>query len=101
MRALGIDGISVNRSTAQLIADWVGVSNLPPEDRWDPAILSVAFNAVKPEERAAAGKRFDSDPRDPSPPDGMAALLERIYRKDMLKPASAELLLDIMRRCRT
>jgi beta-lactamase class A len=31
----------------------------------------------------------------------MAALLERIYRKDMLKPASAELLMDIMRRCRT
>ena len=31
----------------------------------------------------------------------MAALLQRIYRKDLLKPESAELLLDIMRRCRT
>ena len=31
----------------------------------------------------------------------MVALLERIYRKDLLKPESAELLLDIMRRCRT
>jgi len=101
MRALGIEGISVNRSTAQLIADWVGVTNLPPEDRWDPTTVSAAFNAVKPEERSAAGKRFDTDSRDTSTPDGMAALLERIYRKDMLKPASAELLLDIMRRCRT
>jgi len=31
----------------------------------------------------------------------MARLLELIYRKDMLKPESAELLLDIMRRRRT
>jgi beta-lactamase class A len=31
----------------------------------------------------------------------MAALLQRIYRKDLLKPESAEQLLDIMRRCRT
>ena len=31
----------------------------------------------------------------------MAALLERIYRKDLFKPETAELLLDIMRRCKT
>lgn len=101
MRALGIEGISVNRSTAQLIAEWIGVTNLPPEDRWNPAVFSLAFSAVKPEEQKAAAKKFDADPRDTSTPDGMAALLERIYRKDMLKPESAELLLDIMRRCRT
>lgn len=101
MRELGIDGISVNRSTAQLIADWIGVTNLPPEDRWNPAVFFVAFAAVKPEDQKAAAKKFDADPRDTSTPDGMAALLERIYRKDMLKPESAELLLDIMRRCRT
>jgi beta-lactamase class A len=101
MRALGIEGISVNRSTALLIADWIGVTNLPPEDRWSPDVFSAAFRAVNPEEQKAAGKRFDADPRDTSTPEGMAALLERIYRKDILKPESAELLLDIMRRCRT
>ncbi|HLF85003.1 MAG TPA: class A beta-lactamase [Blastocatellia bacterium] len=101
MRALGIEGINVNRSTAQLIADWVGVTNLPPEDRWNPVVFSLAFSAVKPEDQKAAAKKFDADPRDTSTPDGMAALLERIYRKDLLKPESAELLLDIMRRCRT
>ena len=31
----------------------------------------------------------------------MAALLERIYRKDLLKANSADLLLDIMKRCQT
>ncbi len=101
MRALGIDGINVNRSTAQLISDWVGVTSLPPEDQWTPALFSKAYNAVQPEEQQAAAKKFDADPRDTSTPDGMARLLERIYKKDMLKPDTSELLLDIMRRCRT
>lgn len=101
MRALGIEGINVNRSTAQLIADWVGVPNLPPEDQWKPGLLQLAFATVKPEDQKAAAKKFDADPRDTSTPDGMAALLERIYRKDMLSSQSADLLLDIMQRCRT
>lgn len=101
MRGLGIEGISVNRSTAQLIADWIGVTDLPAEDRWNPAVFIAAFTAVKPEDRAAAAKKFEADPRDTSTPNGMAALLERIYRKDLLKPEGAELLMDIMRRCRT
>ena len=101
MRALGIEGINLNRSTALLISDWIGVTNLPPEDQWNPGVFSAAFSTVKPEEQKAAGKKFDADPRDTSTPDGMSALLERIYRKDLLKSDSAELLLDIMRRCRT
>jgi beta-lactamase class A len=101
MRALGIEGINVNRSCARLIADWVGVPNLPPEENWTPDMFKLVFTAVKPEEQKAAARRFDSDVRDTSTPDGMAALLERVYRKDLLKPESADLLLDIMRRCRT
>jgi beta-lactamase class A len=101
MRELGIDGISVNRSTAQLIADWIGVTSLPSEETWNPAMFSTLFAAVKPEDQSAAAKRFDADPRDTSTPDGMAALLARIFRKDLLKPETGDLLLDIMRRCRT
>ncbi len=101
MRSLGIDGISVNRSCARLIADWVGVTNLPPEENWSPEMFKLVFSTVNAEEQKAAAKKFEQDPRDTSTPDGMAALLERIYRKDLLKSESAELLLDIMRRCRT
>jgi beta-lactamase class A len=100
MRALGIEGINVNRSTAQLIADWAGVK-LPSQDEWTPVTLSAAFAAVKPDDRKAAATKFDSDPRDTSTPDGMAALLEKIYQRNILKPESGDLLLDIMRRCRT
>ena len=101
MRSAGIEGINVDRSTALLISDWIGATGLPPEDQWTPDVFTKAFRAVSPIEQRAAGRRFDSDQRDTSTPDGMAALLERIYRKDLLKKESAELLLDIMNRCRT
>ena len=101
MRALGFEGIRVDRSTAVLISDWLGVTNLPPEEKWTPAAWMMLAAAVKPEDRAAAAKRFDGDPRDTSTPDAMARLLERIHRKDLLKAESGALLLDIMRRCKT
>jgi beta-lactamase class A len=101
MREIGINGIDVNRSTARLIGDWLGVTQVPPESEWSPALFRKLSEAVKPEERKAAAANFDSDPRDTATPEAMRVLLERIYRKDLLKPESAELLLDIMRRCRT
>jgi len=101
MRELGIDGIDVNRSTARLIADWVGISNLPPEEKWTPALFQSLFAGVTAEQQKLAATRFDADRRDTSTPGAMAALLERIHRKDILKPDTSDLLLDIMRRCRT
>src|SRR4030095_2431672 len=31
MREIGISGIDVNRSTARLLADWRGITQVPPE----------------------------------------------------------------------
>jgi hypothetical protein len=100
MRALGIDGIQVSRPTALAIADSMGAS-LPPGEKYSPELFRKLARTVTPEMLKAAAQRFDADPRDTSTPEAMAALLERIHRKDLLKPATAELLLDIMRRCRT
>jgi len=103
MHDLGIDGISVNRPTARLIADWDGVKNLPPENQWSPAMWERLFNAVPAEDSKKAAAAADRDPRDTSTPVGMATLLAKIWLKDpsVLKPESADLLLDIMRRCET
>ncbi len=100
MRALGLDGINVNSSTAELIAAWFG-AKLPPESQWSPENLEKSFEAVKPEEQKAAAKRFDADPRNTSTPDAMTDLLVKIHRKELHKTNTAELLLDIMRRCKT
>jgi len=99
----GIDGISVNRSTARLIADWEGVKNLPPEGEWTPEMWQRVLGSVPPDEAKKAAAASDRDPRDTSTPSAMTALLSRIWLKDpeLLKPDSADLLLDIMRRCET
>jgi beta-lactamase class A len=100
LRSINIEGISVNRSTAKLISDWIG-AKLPPEDQWSPEMFDKLYDAVTPDEQKAATKRFDSDPQDTSTPDGMADLLAKIQRKELHKADTAELLLDIMRRCQT
>ena len=103
MRAIGINGINVNRSTARLIADWDGVKNLPPESQWTPEMWRKTLDAVPRDESKKAAEAFDKDPRDTSTPGAMTALLSRIWLHDreVMKPASADLLLDILRRCQT
>lgn len=55
------------------------------------------------EESQKAAALANQDPRDTSTPVAMTSLLSRIWLKDasVLKPESADLLLDIMRRCET
>ena len=100
MRELGITGINVNRPTARLISDWLG-ADLPPEKDWTPELFGQLYAAVTPAQRIAAESRFKSDPRDTAQPAAMADLLLKIYAKKLHKPETAELLLDIMRRCQT
>jgi beta-lactamase class A len=100
MRELGISGIDVSRPTANLIADWDGAT-LAPENEWTPELFKKAFDAVTPEQRQQAHDRFNQDPRDTSQPNAMAALLEKIYHRQLHQPATADLLLDILNRCRT
>jgi beta-lactamase class A len=100
MRNLGIEGISVDRPTVRLIADWRGFA-VPEEGERDPAKYGELFDSV-PEGRAEEAERvFYDDPRDTATPRAMAALLEKIWMREALTPASSELLLDIMKRCRT
>lgn len=101
MKALGIDGIDVSRPTLHLIADWAGLKALPRESDWSPDLWGRLFQAVPEAERKAAAEAFDKDPRDTSTPDAMVELLARIQRKSLHKPETAELLLDVMRRCQT
>jgi beta-lactamase class A len=100
MRDLGIAGINVNRSTARLISEWLG-ADLPPEKDWTPALFQQAYAAIPADTRKSAEAKFNDDPRDTAQPAAMADLLLKIYNKKLHKPETAELLLDIMRRCQT
>ncbi len=101
MRDIGIDGINVARSTLLLIADWIGVEEVPGEGERDPKKYDEMFESVPKERRAEAEAAFNKDPRDTSTPRAMAALLEMIWNGEILSPESNELLIDIMTRCET
>lgn len=98
---LGVGGISVDRPTINLIADAIGVKNLPPEREWTKARFGELARNVTDADRDAARTTFLADRRDTATPRGMARLLAKIWRKEGLSPASADLLVDIMFRCET
>lgn len=95
MRALGIDGINVDRPTMNLIADWAGWRLPPGSSDWRSA------TATTPAVRDSAAKAFAADTRDTATPEGMALLLQKIYRGEALSKESSALLLDIMTRSTT
>jgi beta-lactamase class A len=100
MQKLKLPGIQVARPTLHLIADSGGVP-IEPGAAVTLEQYSAKSRKVTPEERAAARARFELDPRDTSTPDGMALLLARLYKGELLKTETTALLLDIMDRCRT
>lgn len=101
LRALAVNGISVDRSTLQLIADAIGVANLPPESELTPEKFRELSRGITTDAQKSAAEAFYRDKRDTSTPEGMARLLESIWRGRALSRANTELLLDIMRRCET
>lgn len=96
VRARGIEGLRVDRDTAGLIRDFYG---LPPGPSF-PKSLEAGLRAdPKLEERGdKPNAQFDADPRDTATPLAMARLIERIFTGKALKPASTQLLTEIMER---
>lgn len=101
LAALGISGISVNRPTVDLIADAIGIRNLPPEDQRTIAGFARLAEGVSESAQRDAAKAFYNDKRDTATPRGMATLLRAIWDRKALGAESSALLLDIMRRCET
>lgn len=101
MQALGVDGVRVDRSVLEMLANRRGISELPPEEEMTPARYREIARAVTPEEREAALASFETDPRDTATPEGMARLLAGLWQGELLSPESTALLLDIMYRSET
>jgi len=103
LKALGISGISVNRPCQKLIMDFLGMDyakygHLPLDE------ITAARRGGRswtPEEEKKAVLAFSADPQDQATPKAMTALLAKIFRKQIIDPASCELILDIMLKCQT
>lgn len=98
MRELGLDGIRVDRPTAGLIADYLGVTDLPHEMEWSLAMWKERVDGLPAATRDAAAAKFQRDERDTATPLDMARLLVKIQKREVRR---ADLLLDILRRCQT
>ncbi len=101
MQTIGLPGIRVDRSTALLISDWQGAKNLPPESQWNRGLWDKLYDAVPQNEHMRARRSEMADPRDTATPDDMTSLLVRLWKREILTPPSARVLLDIMERCET
>lgn len=101
LAALGVQGISVDRPTIALIADAIGIKDLGPEQDWTLAAFRDKSRAVSDAQQKQAAIDFYKDRRDTSTPEGMARLLQKVWKREALSEASSALLLDIMLRCQT
>ena len=101
MRDIGIEGITVDRPTVELIADWLGIEGLPSNGKITREKFSNLRSLVSQSERERAETVFEQDRRDSATPRGMAQLLSGIWQKEIISSKHSELLLDIMRRCQT
>lgn len=99
VKALGVQGMSVDRTIIQLLADLDGIT-LPPIDQWTLGFYARLDSATTPDSKRAAAMKLVTDPRDTSTPEAMVNLLAQIYRGTALKPESRALLLGVMERCR-
>lgn len=103
LRQFGISGISVNRSCQKLILDLYGLDYEKYKSLSAEEIEGAYVNALKaqPQRSEDIRKNFSRDPQDQSTPRAMNALLEKIYKKEILDPASCDLALKIMFDCQT
>lgn len=99
VKALGINGMSVDRTIIQLLADLDGIT-LPPSSQWTLGFYAKLDSATTPAMKREATAKLNTDPRDTSTPEAMVNLLAQIYRGTALKPESRALLLGVMERCR-
>jgi beta-lactamase class A len=101
MKSLDLTGIRVDRSTAQLLADWGGVKEVPPEEQWSRTMWSKLLNAVPEKEHMAARHAQTIDPRDTARPDDMTRLMMRLWTRELLSRENSAVMLDMMARCQT
>ena len=104
MRALGIDGIRVDRPCQELILDYLGRDTTTlkglPRDELQLALKTAATPETE-ETRFKADDRVAADPRDNATPNAFVRLLEKIWRGEAVDRAASDAMLETLKRCRT
>lgn len=97
MRALGIQGIRVDRYIWEMLAHYMGRQEASPDRPFTQADYTRMWDAARSaEERARHTGMYNDDPRDTSTPAGMASLLKLVWDGKALEPATTGVLKSIM-----
>jgi len=97
----GIRDLRVDRSTAELIRDYMGIPATDVATSMATQYRSLSFDDLNEDDWAALYQRLLEDPRDKGTPRAMVELLRGIWEDDYLSAAHGEALRAIMTRCLT
>lgn len=99
MRQLGLQNLRVDRSTKDVVADWMGLANPKLGQRSLASILEDenAFDGISPEQFDRANRSFAEDERDHGSARAINDLLTKIFRSEAASEQSCHDMLDIMK----
>lgn len=95
----GINGIRLDRDERHLQTEIAGIRWRP--EYVDAAVLDKALEAIPAATREAAYRKYQTDVRDTSTPEGMASLLLKLAQGKLFSVSSTRLLLDVMEQTAT
>jgi beta-lactamase class A len=95
IRALGIDGIRVDRPEGEIARDFSGME-LPAPEAWTLDLLRQRWKAVPAEARRQSIAAYLADPRDTARPADMTRLIEHIVSHDVLTSSNTDLLMRLL-----
>jgi beta-lactamase class A len=97
MRSLGLDKIRVDRTTLEMILDQSGVDYAVYRNR-SLAEVREALAAVDAASTARANDLFNKTEKDVATPRQLNALIEKIYRGEIVDRAASDEIIEIMKR---
>ncbi|MGC1604787.1 MAG: serine hydrolase [Candidatus Acidiferrum sp.] len=100
LRSLGIQNMRVDRSTEQIIGDWLGGADPQLRGKTAAEILAhpEAFAKLTQEQMDKAGQSLTDDPRDHASPRALGELLEKIVKSEAATEKSCRDMLGIMQK---
>ena len=99
MRSMGLNNIRVDRTTFELIRDFLGFIDETARDKtYNEIIVTPRARQITPEKQAEAEREFAKVMKDVSSPRDMALLLEKIYKGEAAGKESCQMMMTILGR---
>ncbi len=101
LQKLGLEGISVDRTTGHLQAAALGFGELPADVGPTAAEMDGMIRGLPRSRRMGGIAAFMKDGKDTATPEALVVMLTKIWNGETLEQKYTKALLDIMHRCRT